>query len=67
MINMSMKITDILNEDAITPTIKWRTNGDGSSTIRVQYTPDKVYIHTNKNPEVLQKLIADRYGPKTFV
>lgn len=63
-----MKINDITLEDikAIEPTIKWKKNGDNSYTIRIEYTPDKVYVHTNKNPDVLKKLIVDRYGPKTF-
>jgi hypothetical protein len=61
-----MKITEIQNPP-ITPNIKWRTNGDGSYTVRIEYTPDKVYVHTNKNLGVLKKLVADRYGPKTFV
>ena len=62
-----MKLNEIQTGEMITPTTKWKTNGDGSYTIRVEYAPDKVYVHTNKNPEVLKKLIADRYGPRKFV
>lgn len=65
LINTYMRINEIT--EPITPNIKWRQNGDNSYTIRIEYAPDKVYVHTNKNPEVLKKLIADRYGPKTFV
>ena len=64
-----MKINDIIveNNEPIVPKITWRTNGDKSYTVRIEYTPDKVFVHSNKNPEVLKKLIADRYGPKVFV
>jgi hypothetical protein len=67
MINIDMKLTEITESETITPTIKWKTNGDNSYTVRIEYTPDKIYVHTNKNAAVLKKLIADRYGPKNFV
>lgn len=60
-----MKLDEI--QGPITPKVQWRTNGDGSYTVRIEYTPEKVYVHTNKNLKLLQKLVADRYGPKTFV
>lgn len=62
-----MKSNEIIPDDAITPSIKWRTNGDGSYTVRIEYTPDKVFVHTNKNLKALQQLVAERYGPKKFV
>lgn len=51
----------------LTPKITWRTNGDGSFTIRVEYAPDKVYVHTNKVRKVLEQLIKDRYGPRNYL
>jgi hypothetical protein len=53
--------------DPITPKITWKTNGDKSFTVRIEYTPEKVYVHTNKKREVLEQIVKDRYGPKTFV
>lgn len=51
----------------VTPEIKWKTNGDGSFTIRVDYGNDRVYVHTNKDRKVLERMIKDRYGPRKFV
>lgn len=48
------------------PKITWRTNGDGSFTVRIEYGPDKVYVHTNKNRKVLQDLVAKRYAPRNW-
>lgn len=61
-----MKVTDLFESEAITPKITWRTNGDGSTTVRIEYRPDKVYVHSNKKREALEKIVKDRYGPKTF-
>ena len=55
-----------LKEELITPNITWRVNGDKSHTVRVEYTPEKVFVHTNKQRSVLEKIVKDRYGPATF-
>ena len=63
-----MKINELTeNNEPITPSVKWKTNGDGSHTVRIEYTPEKVFVHTSKNLDALRKLVKDKYGPKTFV
>lgn len=54
-------------QEEVTPEVKWKTNGDGSFTIRVDYGNDRVYVHTNKDRKVLERMIKDRYGPRKFV
>lgn len=63
-----MLVSDILNETELTsPKITWRINGDKSYTVRIEYSPEKVFVHTNKNKTVLQKIVNDRYKPAKFV
>lgn len=62
-----MKLNELTEaQEPITPKVSWKENGDKSYTVRVEYRPDKVYVHTNKKREVLQAIVKDRYGPKTF-
>lgn len=62
-----MKIDELFEQEEVTPKITWKTNGDGSFTLRVDYGNDRVYVHTNKNRKVLEQMIKDRYGPRKFV
>jgi len=60
----------LLNEaplEKITPKVTWRVNGDKSHTLRVDYGNDKVYVHSNKDKRVLEKMLRDRYGPAEFM
>lgn len=59
-------LKDILESEdkLVTPEVKWKTNGDGSYTVRVDYGNDRVFVHTNKKREVLEKILKDRYGPR---
>lgn len=58
-----MKIDDLFEQEKPTPPeIKWRTNGDGSFTVRVDYGNDRVFVHTNKNRKVLEQIVKDRYS-----
>lgn len=50
----------------LTPKITYRTNGDKSFTVRIEYTPELVYVHTNFKLRVLQDLVKSRYGPRTY-
>lgn len=62
-----MNLTDLFESgDPITPKITWKTNGDKSYTVRIEYAPDKVYVHTNKDHRALEKLVKERYGPRKF-
>ncbi len=49
------------------PSITFRTNGDNSFTMKVDYGNGKVYVHTNKKLKALQDLITARYGARNFV
>ena len=60
-----MKIEQLFEE--LDPIIKWKQNGDKSWTVRIQYGDDKVYVHTNKKRDALEKIVKERYGKKTFV
>lgn len=62
-----MKLAD-LTEDrkVITPVITWRQSGDKAWIIKVVYDEDHIYVHSNKNRKVLEKLIKDRFYPKYF-
>lgn len=66
-----MKLVDLVFEETIednmvTPKITWRTNGDKSYTVRIDYGNDRVYVHTNKNRSALEAIVKDRYGPRHF-
>ena len=52
--------------DEITPIYNWRQNGDGSWTVRIEYTPKHIFVYTNKKRQNLEKIVKERYGPKTF-
>ena len=60
-----MKLNEIFGEP-ITPKITWRQLGDKSWTVRIEYDADHVYVHTNKKRDVLEKIVKDRYGPRSF-
>lgn len=63
-----MKLDEVLsNKEPITPKIEYSRTGDGGWAVRVEYRPDKVYVHINKKLQILEKLVKDRYGPKVFV
>lgn len=63
-----MKLCEVLAEsDLITPTTTWRKVGDGSWVVRVDYGNDRVFVHTNRKREALEKIVKDRYGPRKFV
>lgn len=57
-----MKLTEIADPKSENkPTFKYHKHGDGSHTVRVEYPDGRVFVHTNKNINVLNKLIAGRY------
>lgn len=60
-------LKELLESEEVTPEVKWRTNGDKSYTVRIDYGNDRVFVHTNKNLKVLQDLVKERYGTKKFV
>lgn len=63
-----MRFKDLFVEsEEIKPEIKYRQNGDKSWTVRVDYGNGKVYTHTNKKREPLEKLVKEKYGPRKFV
>ena len=59
-------LTESASPNAVTPEVKYRQSGDGSWTVRVDYGNDRVYVHTNKKRDALEKIVKDRYGPRTF-
>lgn len=65
-----MKLSSILEsydeKKPITPTVKYRVNGDGSYTVRVDYGNGKVFVHSNKSKAALEKIVKEKYGPKVF-
>lgn len=62
-----MKLNEILeSEEPITPKVQYKQHSDGGWTVRVEYRPDKVYVHVNKSRSALEKIVKDRYGPKVF-
>lgn len=61
-----MRIDEVFGGELITPKVTWKTMSDGSNVVRIEYREDKVFVHTNKNRSVLEKLVKERYGPKRF-
>ena len=58
-----MDLKDIFEGEVEKPvSYKWRQNGDGSHTVRIEYKNGTVRVHTNKNKQVLVKLVKERYG-----
>lgn len=62
-----MKVAEVLNEVEMPkkekPTsIKYRVNGDGSHSVRIEYSPEKVVVHSNKKKEALEKIVRERHS-----
>jgi hypothetical protein len=60
-----MKLIDIFESaEMITPSVKYKQNGDKSWNVVVEYTPERRYVHTNAKREALEKIVKDRYRPR---
>jgi hypothetical protein len=66
MLKVSRILTATQNE-LITPSVKYRQLGDGAWLVRIEYTPEHIFIHSNKKRQVLEKIVKDRYGPAKFI
>lgn len=54
-----MKLITIVEGEQ--PTVTYKQLGDGSWSARIVAPSGKIYVHTNRDRRVLEKLVKERY------